>query len=62
VNFPTRIQHSSSTAIGNFSIDITMVGNFSINPVIYRLSEHDAQVVTFHSSSLGPQIKKNYVN
>jgi hypothetical protein len=35
-----------------------MVGNFSINPVINGLSEQDAQVVTFHSFSLVPQIKK----
>jgi hypothetical protein len=35
-----------------------MVSNYSINPVINGLSDHDAQVVTFHSLSLGPQIKK----
>jgi hypothetical protein len=58
VNFPSRIHHNSSTAIDNFFIDITMVGNYSINPVINGLSDHDAQVVTFHSLSLGPQIKK----
>jgi hypothetical protein len=59
VNFPTRIHHNSSTAIDNFLIDITIVRNYSINPVIInRLSDHDAQVVTFHSLSLGPQIKK----
>jgi hypothetical protein len=58
VNFPARIHHNSSTAIDNFFIDITVVGNYSINPVINGLSDHDAQVVTFHSVSLGPQIKK----
>jgi hypothetical protein len=53
VNFPSCIHHNSSSAI-----DSTMVGNYSINPVINGLSDHDAQVVTFHSLSLGPQIKK----
>jgi hypothetical protein len=37
VDFPTRIHHNSSTAIDNFFIDITMVGNYSINPVINGL-------------------------
>jgi hypothetical protein len=58
VNFPTRIQHTTSTAIDNFFIDCTMVGNYSIKRVINGLSDHDAQVVTFHSFSLGPQTKK----
>jgi hypothetical protein len=58
VNFPARIQHNSSTAIDNFFIDCTMVGNYSVKPVINGLSDHDAQVVTFHSLSLGPQIQK----
>jgi hypothetical protein len=34
VNFPTRTHHNSSTAIDNFIIDITIVGNYSINRVI----------------------------
>jgi hypothetical protein len=58
VNFPTRIHHNSSMAIDNFFIYITMSGNYSINLVINWLSDQDAQVVTFHSLSLGPQIKK----
>jgi hypothetical protein len=58
VNFPTHIHHNSSTAIDNFFIDINMVGNYSIKPVINELSYHDAQVVTFHSLTLGPHIKK----
>jgi len=42
VNFPTRTQKNSATAIDNIFIDITKMGNYSICPIINGLSVHDA--------------------
>jgi hypothetical protein len=58
VNFPTRTQHNSATAIDNFFIDISKVGNYSIKPEANGLSDHGAQVTTLYCLSLGPQTKK----
>ena len=62
VNFPTHIQHNSATAIDNIFIDITKAGNYSISPITNGLSDHDAQIITFHSFSLRPPTKKTYVD
>jgi hypothetical protein len=59
VNFPTRIQHESATAIDSFFIDITKVNMYSIKPIINGLSDHDAQVLTFFSLRLRPPNNKN---
>jgi hypothetical protein len=57
VNFPTRIQHNSATAIDNIFIDITKAGNYSVSPITNGLSDHDAQIITFHSFNLRPPTK-----
>jgi len=43
VNFPTRIFSGSNTAIDNIFIDLSR--NFTINPLINGLSDHDAQLL-----------------
>jgi hypothetical protein len=58
LNFPTRIQHNSATAIDNISIDITKVGNYSISPIINGLSDHKTQTITLHSFSPSLPTKK----
>jgi hypothetical protein len=58
VNFPTRIQHNSATAIDNIFIDITKFGNYSISPIINGLSDHDAQTIMLHSFSQSLPTKK----
>jgi hypothetical protein len=58
VNFPTRIQHNSATAVDNIFIDITTYDKYSIIPVINGLSDHDAQIITLYSISLRPTSKK----
>jgi hypothetical protein len=45
VNFPTRIQNYSSTAIDNVFIDSSRKHHISIEPVINGLSDHDAQLL-----------------
>jgi exonuclease III len=45
VNFPTRIQNYSSTAIGNVFIDSSRKDHISIEPVTNGLSNHNAQLL-----------------
>jgi hypothetical protein len=46
VDFPTRIQGNSATAIDNIFIDITRRDEYYIRPIINGLSDHDAQSIT----------------
>ena len=59
VNFPTRIQKNSATAIDNIFIDTSKMGNYTISPIINGLSDHDAQFITLYSSNMRPT-SKNY--
>jgi hypothetical protein len=58
VNCPTCTQKNSATAIDNFFIDISNMGNYSICPIINGLSDHDAQSITLHSFNVRPPTKK----
>jgi exonuclease III len=58
VNFPTRTQKTSTTAIDNIFIDISEMGNYSICSIINGLSDHDAQSITSHFFNLRPPTKK----
>ena len=59
VNFPTRIQKNSATAIDNIFTDTSKLGNYIISPIINGLSDHDAQFITLHSNIPRPP-SKNY--
>lgn len=45
VDYPTRIQNKSSTAIDNISIGTFKISNYSISSLFNDLSDHDAQLV-----------------
>jgi exonuclease III len=45
VNFPTRIQNGSATAIDDVFIDVSLQGNYVIYPLSNGLSDHDAQLI-----------------
>ena len=49
VQFPTRINHSSSTTIDNIFIDKSC--KYSIEPFINGLSDHDAQLLKVYNQS-----------
>jgi hypothetical protein len=49
VNFPTRIDNKSSTAIDIIFIDKHKVNNYSIIPVVNGLSDHDAQLLLLNN-------------
>jgi hypothetical protein len=65
VYFPIRIVNNSATLIDNIFIDIRR--NYSIEPCINRLSDHDAQLITFKNciesnNSFGPIHARNINN
>jgi len=44
INFPTRIQNTSATAIDNIFIDVSQFEGYTISPIINWVSDHDAQL------------------
>jgi hypothetical protein len=49
VNFATRIQNNSSTAIDNIFVDNSRLKTSSTSPVINGLSDYDAQFLTINN-------------
>lgn len=45
VNFPTRTQNKSSTAIDNIFIDTYKITDCTFSPLISGLSDHDTQLL-----------------
>jgi hypothetical protein len=52
VNFSTRIQNYSSTAIDNVFIDCSRKEHISVEPVINGLSDHDVLLVIKNIESI----------
>jgi hypothetical protein len=52
VDFPTRIDNCSSTAIDNIFIDKYKNPNFTTNPLLNGLSDHDAQILILHNMKI----------
>ena len=49
VDFPTRVTKNSSRAIDNIFIDKVKNSNYSIEPFICGLSDHDVQILVLHN-------------
>ena len=45
INFPTRVQNDSATAIDNIFIDVSQFENYTVTPIINGMSDHDAQLL-----------------
>jgi len=58
VNFPTRIHNNSITATDNIFIDKVKYENYSIHPLINRLSDHEAQIITINNITVDKRINK----
>jgi hypothetical protein len=58
VNFPTRIQGNSATAIDNIFIDIMRKDDYSVSPIINGLSDHDAQSITLNKININLYAKQ----
>jgi hypothetical protein len=52
VNFATRTQNDSSTAIDNIFVDITRFCSSSTSPIINGLSDHDAQYLLMNNTAV----------
>jgi hypothetical protein len=60
VNFPTRIQGNSATAIDNIFIDIMRKYDYSIGPIINGLYDHDAQSITLNKRNINESYAKQF--
>jgi hypothetical protein len=45
INFPTRVQNTSSTAIDNIFIDVSQFESYTVTPITNGLSDHDVQLL-----------------
>jgi hypothetical protein len=45
INFPTRVQNTSATAIYNIFIDISQFESYMVTPIINGVSDHDARLL-----------------
>jgi hypothetical protein len=45
INFPTRVQIISATAIDNIFIDVSQFESYTVAPIINGMSDHDAQLL-----------------
>jgi hypothetical protein len=55
VNFPTRLQNNSISAIYNIFIDYSRQGNCEISPIYNGLSNHNAQLISIQDVNLHVQ-------
>jgi len=45
INFLTRVQNTSATAIDNIFIDVSQLESYTVTPIINDMSDHDAQLL-----------------
>jgi hypothetical protein len=45
INFLTRVQNTSSTAIDNIFIDVSQFESYTVTPIMNSLSDHDVQLL-----------------
>jgi hypothetical protein len=45
INFPTRVQNVSSTAIDNIFIDVAQLEIYTVTPITNGVSDHDTQLL-----------------
>jgi hypothetical protein len=47
INFLTKVQNTSATAIDNIFIDVSQLDSYTVTPDIKGMSDHDAQLLIF---------------
>ena len=62
VDFPTRITKNTSTATDNIFIDKTKNSDYTIEPIINSLSDHDVQELVLHNIKIINQKPQFTVN
>jgi hypothetical protein len=58
INFLTRVQNTSSTAIDNIFIDVSQFESYTVTPITNGLSDHDAQLLKTSTEYTLVQIHK----
>ena len=46
INFLTRVQNTSATAVDNIFIDVSQLDSYMVTPIINGVSDHDTQLLT----------------
>jgi len=49
INFPTRVQNTTATAIDNIFIDVSQFESYTVTPTINGMSDHDAQLLIINT-------------
>jgi hypothetical protein len=62
VNFPTRVQSNSGSAIDNIFIHNSKIGDYTVGPFINGLSDHEAQLIEINNIDLQPSNQYQTVN
>jgi len=58
INFPTRVQNTSATAIDNIFIDVSQLDSYMVTLIINGVSDHDAQLLTISTECSHVSIHK----
>jgi hypothetical protein len=61
VNFPTRINTTSASALDNFFIDASRYEDFSVIPFWNDLSDHDAQILAINIAVQKQCVRSNLI-
>jgi len=59
INFPTRVQNTSATAVGNTFIDLSQFESYTITPTLNGLSDHYAQLLMISTDCSHMHIQKS---
>jgi hypothetical protein len=58
INFLTRVQNTSATAIDNIFINVFQFESYSVTPIINGVSDHDAQLLIISTDDSSVPIHK----
>jgi len=49
INFPTRVQNTSASAIDNIFNVVSQFDIYAVTPILHGLSDHDAQLLMINT-------------
>jgi len=61
INFPTRVQNTFATAVGNTFIDISQFESYTVTPTLNGLSDHYAQLLMISTDCSHKHIQKSKI-
>jgi hypothetical protein len=51
INFPTRVQNTSATAVDNIFLAVSHYESYAVTPIINGMSNHDTQLLTINTNN-----------